>query len=84
MLAGCGTNSPYTYQDNFPRPCTNAWFLAVEQEVGLVDLDTGRPPAGSPQWLAALDEKYSIEKNTSTEIGGLEWCHQVHQLLIGL
>ncbi len=84
VLTGCVATSQQTYQDKFPEPCSKKWFIEVEQQVNLIDQNTGRPPAGSPQWLAALDEKYTISDNTSTEIGDLEWCHQVHQLLIGL
>ena len=83
-LAGCNSIGTKPYKDEFPEPCSSDWFVEIEREVNLVNHDTGRPPPGSPQWLAALDEKYSIAKNTSTEIGDIEWCHQIHQQLIGL
>ncbi len=84
LITSCTITQHQNYQDEFPQPCSSRWFVEVEREVNLVNAETGRPPPGSPQWLAALDEKYSISKNTSTEVGDIEWCHQVHQQFIGL
>jgi len=84
VLVGCTSSQKLTYKENFPDPCTASWFVEIERQVLLVNPETGRPRAGSPQWLASLDEKFKISSSTSTEIGDIEWCHQVHQQFIGL
>lgn len=72
------------YYDNYPEPCTDEWFIAIEGELKLVDEHTQRPRPGSIGWLNAADKKLSIRENSGHPIGDTEWCHQVHQELIGL
>ena len=85
VISGCSNNSSkQSYRDKFPDPCTDSWFVEIEGEVKLENAQTGRPPAGSPQWISTLDEKYTISKTTNTKVGSTEWCHQVHQQFIGL
>ena len=83
FLSACSSNDKKPYQDNFPEPCTKQWFIEIEKELRIADPMTGRPPPGYPQWLNAVDEKLNVSNSSYQDIGDIEWCHQVHQLLIG-
>lgn len=83
-LYSCTFISGKPYSDNYPEPCTAQWFNAIEQELKLVDKITQRPPPGSTEWLSAAEKRLSISKKTGYPVGDIEWCHQLHQYLIGL
>ena len=84
LLSSCSLNSRQVYSDNYPEPCTPKWFVAIEDELKLVDSKSNLPPPGSIQWLKAADEKLSISAEYGHPPGDIEWCHQLHQALIGL
>ena len=84
LLSGCSIQRAQPYKDNFPQPCTQDWFIAIEAELNLVDANTNRPPPGSIQWLNAADERLSLSEKSGFPVGDTEWCHQLHQEIIGL
>lgn len=84
LLSSCSLQQRQPYKDNFPQPCSNDWFIAIENELKLVDTSTNRPPPGSIQWLQAADEKLSLSQTSGFPVGDTEWCHQLHQEIIGL
>lgn len=84
LFSSCSSLQRQPYRDNFPQPCSNEWFIAIEDELKLVDTNTNRPPPGSIQWLNAADEKLSLSEKSGFPVGDTEWCHQLHQEIIGL
>lgn len=84
FASGCSMVSGQRYQDNYPEPCSVEWFAAVEDHIRLADTHAKMPSPGSPEWLEAADKKLSIYENTGYPVGDIEWCHALHQKLIGL
>ena len=84
LFSSCSLSPRQPYKDTFPQPCSNDWFIAIEAELKLVNTNTNRPPPGSLQWLNAADEKLSLSMKSGFTIGDTEWCHQLHQEVIGL
>ena len=83
LLSGCSPFPGQSYSDNYPEPCSPDWFVAVDEQLQLSQMQAETSP-GSGEWLEAVDQRFSISLDSGYPAGHMEWCHTLHQRLIGL
>jgi hypothetical protein len=66
-----------------PKPCTDAWFRAVEAKVGTGDGAGHGPDLGSDEWKSTVEFRLGIRGNTNVPPrDDPAWCTHVDRLVV--